>query len=190
MLQPQAGFDLAVRLRTAQGAPLGEVFSFLSSLYFRGKLTYARRFAVPPPGIAGAWVITPHLGLVTADTRIDVSALRAFEEVDIHPQEPRYTRPLKETAEALRERLGPDCEVVLLGSVASGKYVEPLQPVFGQALRFPPDFVGRGDMSRGGVLLRAARCGVELAYGPLAGATLRGRRPPRLDALAFRKPQG
>ena len=33
------------------GAPIGEVFSFLSSLYFRGKLTYAQRFAAPPTGV-------------------------------------------------------------------------------------------------------------------------------------------
>ena len=168
---------------------MGEVFSFLSSLYFRGKLTYAQRFASPPPGEAGAWVITTRRGLVSVDTRITVRDLRAFDAVDIHPGEPRYTRPLTQTAEALRERLGPDCEVVLLGSVASGKYVEQLQPIFGEALRFPPDFVGRGDMSRGGVLLRAARCGVELPYGPLAGATRHGRRAAKLDSLSFLKPR-
>ena len=41
-------------------------------------------------------------------------------------------------------------------------------------------FVGRGDMSRGGLLLRHARSGVELDYLPLRGATRHGARPPRL----------
>jgi len=189
VLRPQAKFDLAVRLRTQEGVPLGEVFSFLSGLYFRGKLTYSRCFAAPPPGIPGAWVITTRRGLLTVDTPTTARDLRAFDEVDIHPGEPRYTRPLKRTALALQRRLGPDCEVVLLGSVASGKYVELLQPVFGDALRFPPDFVGRGDMSRGGVMLRAARSGVELPYGPIAGATLRGRRAAKLDKLSFLTPR-
>ena len=44
LLSKRAEFELAVRLRL-EGASLGEVFSFLSALYFRGKLTYARAFA-------------------------------------------------------------------------------------------------------------------------------------------------
>ena len=44
LLRDEACFDLALRLR-GEGAPLGEVFSFLSGLYFRGKLAYARAFA-------------------------------------------------------------------------------------------------------------------------------------------------
>ena len=45
LLNPRAEFSLAVRLREPDGAEIGEVFSFLSKLYFRGKLTYAREFA-------------------------------------------------------------------------------------------------------------------------------------------------
>src|ERR1051325_10991404 len=41
LLSPRAEFPLAVQLRRREGAPLGEVFAFLSGLYFRGKLTYA-----------------------------------------------------------------------------------------------------------------------------------------------------
>ena len=73
---------------------------------------------------------------------------------------------------------------VLLGSIASDKYVEPLLQVFGERLLFPADFVGRGDMSRGGLLLRAAREGSELAYTPVLGATRRGSRPARLPRIA------
>jgi hypothetical protein len=70
--------------------------------------------------------------------------------------------------------------VVLLGSIASKKYVAVLGAVFGDRLLFPSDFVGRGDMSRGGLLLRAARAGAELAYEPVLGAQRHGKRPPRL----------
>src|SRR5258705_137811 len=79
---------------------------------------------------------------------------------------------------------GPPPEhVVLLGSIATGKYVDCLLEVFGPRLVFPAAFVGRGDMSRGGLLLRAARSGKELAYTPIAGATLHGPRPPKLPTL-------
>src|SRR5207249_11010874 len=66
----------------------------------------------------------------------------------------------------LNDAAGPECEVVLLGSIASGKYVEPLLPIFGSRLVFPRDFVGRGDMSRGGLMLRSATAGQELEYIP------------------------
>jgi len=48
---------------------------------------------------------------------------------------------------------------------------------------FPPAFVGRGDMSRGGLMLRCVDSGIELEYAPIAGATRNGRRPPRLEPL-------
>ena len=70
--------------------------------------------------------------------------------------------------------------MILLGSVASGKYVDLLGEVFGNRLRFPAEFVGRGDMSRGGLLLRCVVERRELAYIPVAGAVRHGRRPPRL----------
>ncbi len=70
--------------------------------------------------------------------------------------------------------------MVLLGSIASQKYVAVLGAVFGSRLLFPRDFVGRGDMSRGGLLLRAARAGAELAYESVLGAERRGKLPPRL----------
>ena len=104
----------------------------------------------------------------------------AFADGDIDPSNARYRRPLERSARALAAEIGPDCDVVLLGSVASPKYVDVLGGIFGERLRFPIDFVGRGDMSRGGLLLRKAREGVELEYTPVAGAVLHGARPPRL----------
>ena len=179
----RAGFDLAVRLRTSGGAALGEVFSFLSGLYFRGKLTYARAFAAPPPGSPGVLVITPNEGLLPAEEPVTIERLRRFARVPIDVTEPRYRRPLKRHARALADAIPAETEIVLLGSVATGKYVDILSAAFGERLRFPSDFVGRGDMSRGGLLLRSAREGRELDYRPIAGASLHGKRPPKLARL-------
>ena len=67
-----------------------------------------------------------------------------------------------------------------LGSISTQRYVEPLLTAFGTRLLFPPAFLGRGDMSRGGLLLRAAAAANELAYEPLAGAVRHGKRPAKL----------
>ena len=187
-MSPVAHFTLARQLRTAEGAPLGDVFSFVSGLYFRGKLAYARRFAQPPDpsdpvAAGGVLVITPNAGLRSADTPIGLDSFRGFANVPIDLGNSDYRRPLEQGAAALLDAVGPDCEVVLLGSIASGKYVEVLQPVFGDKLVFPPAFVGRGDMSRGGLMLRCVLAGTELDYVPIAGALRRGQRPPKLEPL-------
>ena len=179
-----ARFDLALRVRSEEGATLGEVFTFLSGLYFRGKLAYARAYARPPRArLPGVFVITPNEGLRLTDERADLDRLRRFATTDISEHDPRYREPLLRDAHALLEVMGPRCEVVLLGSVASGKYVEVLQPVFGDRLLFPSAFVGRGDMSRGGLMLRCVDSGDELEYVPIEGAVRRGRRPPKLAPL-------
>jgi len=175
---PGAEFELARRLRRRR-ASLGEVFAFLSGLYFRGKLAYATQFASMPDGTPGVWVITSCRGLLPADTLVGPRDLEAFSEVPIHETEERYAKPLLRTAQRLRARL-VDPEVVLLGSIATGKYVDVLLSVFGERLLFPVDFIGRGDMSRGGLMLRQARSRVELSYLPVLGAMRRGRRPPKL----------
>ena len=189
VLSPGAQFALAQQMRTPEGAPLGDVFSFVSGLYFRGKLAYARAFARPPdpsdPVTAGGvLVITPNAGLRSPDIRIDAGAFKAFASGAIDLKNAAYRRPLEEGARALLDAVGAECEVVLLGSIASGKYVEVLQPVFGAKLVFPPAFVGRGDMSRGGLMLRCVTAGVELEYAPVAGAARHGRRPPKLEPIA------
>jgi hypothetical protein len=188
VLSPNARFGLAEQLRSREGAPLGDVFAFVSGLYFRGKLTYARRFAsVPEPGNSvvgdGIHIITSNAGLRSPDTRVTLPALRAFASGEVHPANVRYRRPLERSATALFREIGPECDVVLLGSIASPKYVEVLLAIFGERLRFPVDFVGRGDMSRGGLLLRCAAEGRELEYAPVGGAVLHGARPPKLPPL-------
>jgi hypothetical protein len=181
VFRAEARFDLALRLRSQEGAPLGEVFSFLSGLYFRGKLTYARVYQRPPEGVPGVLVITPSEGLRSPDIRVTLDQLQGYARVPIDLREPRYTKPLERDARRLLRLAGRACDVVLLGSVASGKYVEPLTAVFGERLVFPPAFVGRGDMSRGGLLLRAVDDGRELDYAPVAGAEVHGPRPERLE---------
>ncbi len=183
MLSPRASFALARRLRTPEGAPLGEVMSFLSGLYFRGKLAYAETFARPPAGAPGVLVITSNVGLQPPSTPLTASVLRRVALVDIDARNPRYRRPLEASAAALAERLHVRDEVVLLGSIASAKYVDILGAVFGERLVFPLDFVGRGDMSRGGLLLRCVLAGRELTYVPVLGAVRTGARPPRLEPL-------
>ena len=181
-----AQFPLAEQLRTSAGASLGEVFSFVSGLYFRGKLAYARRFTCPPDPTdrvvaGGILVITPNAGLRAADVAVTRESIRAFAGEPIDLTNDRYRRPLEQGARALGASIGPDCDVVLLGSIASGKYVEVLLPIFGERLLFPPSFIGHGDMSRGGLMLRCAESGEELDYIPVVGAIRQGKRPPRLD---------
>ncbi len=175
VLSARAAFPLAARLRHG-GAPLGEIMSFMSTLYFRGKLAYARAFARPPAGVPGTLVITPNAGLLPADHVVTREDLRRFARGDVRADRPAYRRPLLAAAEALAARLAPRDEVVLLGSVATPKYAEVLAPILAGRLRFPPAFVGIGDMSRGALLLRAVRAGVELEYAPLTGVV---RRTPR-----------
>jgi hypothetical protein len=176
LLAERARFDLAVRLRSAGGAPLGDVFAFLSGLYFRGKLAYARRFS---PG--AVFVITPSAGLLPPETPVRRDDLLRFASVPIAASEPAYRRPLVRDLKRLARAASDEARIVLLGSIATDKYCGPLLEVFGQRLLFPPDFVGRGDMSRGGLLLRAARDGRELAYVPVEGSVRHGQRPARLD---------
>lgn len=178
-------FALAERLRHGEAVPLGEAFSFLSGLYFRGKSAYARRFARPPTGVAGVQVITSNRGLLPVDTPMTANDLRAFAGTEIRADEPGYRGPLRRDLAALDQAVaaaGAAPEVVLLGSVATGKYVDVLLDFVGERLLFPTEFVGRGDMSRGALLLRAVRAEVELAYAPVAGAVRRGARPRKVEA--------
>jgi len=172
--------ELARQLCSATGAPLGEVFAFLSSLYFRGKLAYARTFARPAGERAGVFVITPGEGLTLESDHITAEQMRGFAQVEVHHANERFIAPLLRDAHALAASAGPAARFVLLGSIASAKYIAPLQQVMGERLLFPSEFVGRGDMSRGGLLLRSAQDNCELDYIPVLGATLHGMRPPRL----------
>jgi hypothetical protein len=114
--------------------------------------------------------------------------LRRFADVDVAAANPAYRRPLERSAKALANDVGPDCPVVLLGSIASAKYVDVLQAIFHHRLLFPQEFVGRGDMSRGGLMLRCAASGEQLTHVPVAGAIRHGVRPPKLDPATRVRP--
>jgi len=176
LLKPGSTLAIAQRLQAGE-LTLGEAFTFCSGLYFRGKITYARAFAPD-----STFVITPTRGLQPPGLVVTADLIREFAGVDIASDDVRYRRPLERDLRALAKRLQPGARVVLLGSVATGKYVDVLVRSLGQQLHFPPSFVGRGDMSRGGLLLRQAASGVELEYAALEPtATRRGPRPPKLD---------
>jgi hypothetical protein len=185
IFSPRAQFPLARRLHAAEAIALGEIFAFLSGLYFRGKLAYARTFAAPPTGMAGAYVITSNRGLVSADTLVSLAELKSFSRVDIDADDARYRRPLLRDAKRMAMQ-HPKCDVVLLGSISTGKYVDVLASAFGERLHFPVEFIGRGDMSRGGLMLRCVRAMRELEYAAVARAVRRGRRPPKLEPLRRR----
>jgi hypothetical protein len=185
LVREQASFDLAVKLR--QGTALiSEVYSFISGLYFRGKMAYAEAFRAAPPGIPSALVIVPGVGLVPPDTPVTIEQLRAIADIPVDESNQTYRDALLCAARLLDHHAGPACLYVLLGSIASGKYTGPLLELFGERLIFPADFVGRGDMSRGGLMLRCAHSGIELSYVPVKGAVRHGVRPPRLER--WRKP--
>jgi predicted nucleotidyltransferase len=181
LLNPEAEFELAQRLHIDHGVPLGEAFAFMSGLYFRGKLAYARAFAHAPDGQAGVLIITSNRGLVSADAFVTAEELRAYSDVPIDAGDVRYSHPLVRDALALAASCPNRCSIILLGSVASGKYVDHLLPIFGQRLRFPQEFIGRGDLSRGGLLLRSVAANRMLTHVPIDGALRHGHRPPRLE---------
>jgi hypothetical protein len=177
LMSLRAKFALAQRYRTEAGVEIGDAFAFMSALYFRGKIAYARRFAVPSPGIGGdgIFVITPGYGLVPPDWRITEERMKRMRKIDVDVATRNYVKPLREHANVLARALDDDAQVILLGSVATGKYVDVLWPILGDRLRFPTAFAGLGDMARGGLMLRAAREGKELEYRTLEGDR---KRPP------------
>ena len=162
------------------GVPLCEVYEFISSLYFRGKLAYATRFARPPAGVEGIWVITPTRGLVRADVPVTLADLQELAAGSIDEDDARYREALRTTAARVAAALAEPTDVVLLGSIASSRYLEPLAEIFGDRLIVPETFAGRGDMSRGGLMLRCVDAGEELVYVAALAAVRHGARPPRL----------
>jgi hypothetical protein len=181
VLKKTARSDLSRRLRSPDGASLGEVFTFLSALYFRGKLAYARAFTRPPSNAAGILIITPTAGFLPHDTRVRLSTLRGFSRVPISLKNRRYRYSLLRAGKKLAVEVGPDCEVVLLGSIASRKYIEILTRVFQGRLRVPAEFIGLGDMSRGALLLRHIKENRELNYIPVGSVCSPGRNRPRAN---------
>lgn len=173
VMNSEASFALARKLQSAEGAPLGEVFSFVSGLYFRGKVSYARAFGRSAGGAESAYVMTAGGGLIGLDDKVSLARLRDWQGVAVSEHNPHFTAPLVRAACALLDVHDAAARFVLLGSVASNKYVVPLLDVFGERLLFPQRFAGLGDMSRGALMLQAARDGQELEYLPVVSASRR-----------------
>jgi len=185
---PRAGFAAAGRLRSAEGLPIGEAFCFMSALYFRGKLAYARRFASAwaesaelaeqpgcgggasgaemrlAPGAGSILIIAPGFGLVSPEWPLTSERLRRLARTPVDPARRAYSAPLRRHARELASRLPAAARIVLLGSIATGKYLDLLLPILGERLLFPRAFAGAGDMRRGAMMLRAAASGEELEY--------------------------
>ena len=176
LLNPDSQLQLALRLRES-GAPLGVVYEFISSLYFRGKLQYAECFQCPPPGVAGVHVITG-AGLMLPETVVSIDQFRRISAIAIDADNPDYRLPLHRDLCRLRESTNSETNVILLGSIATSKYLTPLLSVFGERLLFPGDFLGRGDMSRGSLLLKCCSSGSPLTYLPASGISL-SRKPTK-----------
>ena len=179
LCDPAVTSPWAERVRSAEGLPIADAFCHVSSLYFRGKIAYARRFAVREEEIL---VIAPGFGLVAPSWPLDVERLQAMRQARVDVLDDAYAVPMREGCVALGADLPRDAEVVLLGSIASGKYLDLLAPAFGDRLRFPGAFVGAGELQRGALLLRAARDGEELRYVGLE--TPRSARPSTKAARA------
>jgi hypothetical protein len=164
LASPRAKFDAAVRYRSPDGVPIADAFAFMSALYFRGKIAYARHFADPPDGVL---IITSGYGLVPPDWRLNEERMKRMQKIDIDVNARSYSKPLRDHAKQLASMLPAEAQVILLGSVATGKYVDILKPILGPWLRFPRVFAGLGDMARGGLMLRAVRADKELEYTTL-----------------------
>lgn len=169
LMSPRAQFPTAQRFRSGE-VMIAEAFAFMSALYFRGKIAYALHFG----GVDNSYVIAPGFGLVPPTWTLDEERMKKMSRTDVDVKNRTYVKTLRDTATKLAETIESDTNVVLLGSVASGKYVDVLLPIFGERLRFPHAFAGLGDMSRGGLMLRAVRANRELEYVTLDKPRHRG----------------
>jgi hypothetical protein len=183
LLNPKAPFPLARRFQD-QGVPLADVFTFTSGLYFRGKITYARHFANANRRDV-IRVITSNAGLADPATVVGPREIKAYGETQIDATDPKYHEPLRRDAQRLAKRTGHG-PVILLGSIATPKYRHVLLDVFGERLFFPAEFVGRGDMSRGALLLRAVEADEELTYASVHDAVFTGKRATRVSEIRVR----
>jgi hypothetical protein len=135
------------------------VFNFVSGLYFRGLTT--RRLRKPSTTLASS----PRRQAWAHGTAVRLDDLARYAAVSIGVGESAIACR-SSGCRRLARGLSPGDEVVLLGSIATPKYLAILEPIFGDRLRVPRDFIGRGDMSRGTLLLRAVRAASELEYIP------------------------
>ena len=107
VMNPQANFELARTLRGTSGAPLGAVFSFVSGLYFRGKMSYARAFGHAAANEASSFVMTAGGGLCRLDEPVTLSRLHGWRGVEVDERNPHFTAPLQRPAHVGEDWLEP-----------------------------------------------------------------------------------
>jgi hypothetical protein len=180
LFREEADFEVACRLRVGE-ATLAEVFTFMSGLYFRGKVAYARAFGHRADGGYSALVIVPGKGLLPLDVIVTLRQLRAVSAIPVDLRDDRYSRPLLRDVRRLHLSLASDARVVLLGSIATKKYIQPLTQVLGDRLHYPMEFEGIGDMSRGALMLRQSRAEQELHYVRCQREAMRARSSRRME---------
>jgi hypothetical protein len=164
LISPKSQFELALRLRST-GISLGEAYSFMSPLYFRGKLAYAAAFARPTkPNLAGIQVITPSKGLLTPGTTLNLAALQSLGADRIVHHDPGYRDPLQRDLALLSSAIDTHTRLVFLGSLASKRYLPHLLEGLGSRLLVPRLFPGMGNMQRGALLLGCVREQRQLEY--------------------------
>ena len=102
LFHPATMFPLARALHSGGGATLGEVFSFLSGLYFRGKLAYAETFARAPKKLkSGIFIITTNRGLLTPSTRVSLDDLAGLSESEIDHSSEQFRILLQRDAQSV-----------------------------------------------------------------------------------------
>src|SRR5437763_3836997 len=116
LMSPRAQFPTALRFRAGE-VMIAEAFAFMSALYFRGKIAYALHFA----GAENTFVIAPGFGLVPPTWTLDEERMKKMSRTDVDVKDRTYVKTLRDTAKKLASTLDSEAEVVLLGSVASGK---------------------------------------------------------------------
>ena len=148
-------------------------------------MTYAERFGRPPPGLSGGLVISPVEGLRFLHEPVTLERLRGWADVPIDAANPRFTRPLVRARR--RSRAGPRRAAPASCCWAAWPPTNTSSPCPRSSATTccsRRTSSAAGDMSRGALLLRAARAGQELAYAPVEGARRHGPRAPRLAQRA------
>ena len=125
LLNPGANFELAAKLR-AGAATLGEVYSFISGLYFRGKVAYSDAFGSAPQDLPPAVVIVQGLGLLPLQTLMTAEKLTAAGAVSIERDHIAYRTALLRDAKAVKSASGASCQFVLLGMTAQYDLISAL----------------------------------------------------------------
>ena len=155
--------DLVRRLRGG-GVELGEVFTSISTLYFRGQLAYAAAFSGPPTHLPSTLIIPSCGGLLEPKTLVTLADVTSLSQTRIRGDDSAFRDPLERDLRRLSEELGSDGRAIFLGSLATRKYVPLLLDVLGHRLYVPRLFLGAGNMRRGFLLLQSVCEGRELDY--------------------------